>query len=66
MLVKGNQPQLQHDIQLVFQEAHALAETMAATETVDSGHGRIEPRRLTASAALLGYSDWPGLAQVFQ
>ena len=66
MLVKGNQPQLQHDIQLVFQEAHALAETMAATETVDSGHGRIEQRRLTASSALLGYSDWPGLAQVFQ
>jgi predicted transposase YbfD/YdcC len=66
MLVKGNQPQLQHDIQLVFHEAHALAETMVAAETVDSGHGRLEQRRLTASSALLGYSDWPGLAQVFQ
>ena len=66
MLVKGNQPQLQHDIQLVFQEGHASAETMATAETVDSGHGRIEPRRLTASSALVGYSDWPGLAQVFQ
>lgn len=66
MLVKGNQPQLQHDIQLVFQEATALAETLTATETVDSGHGRIEQRRLTASTALVGYSDWPGLAQVFQ
>jgi predicted transposase YbfD/YdcC len=66
MLVKGNQPQLQHDIQLVFQEAHASAETMATVETVDSGHGRIEQRRLTASSALVGYSDWPGLAQVFQ
>jgi predicted transposase YbfD/YdcC len=66
MLVKGNQPQLQHDIQLVFQEATALAETLTATETVDSGHGRIEHRRLTASTALVGYSDWPGLAQVFQ
>jgi predicted transposase YbfD/YdcC len=39
---------------------------MAVTETVDSGHGRIEQRRLTASSALVGYSDWPGLAQVFQ
>jgi predicted transposase YbfD/YdcC len=66
MLVKGNQPQLQHDIQLVFQESHALAETMATAETIASGHGRIEQRRLTASTALVGYSDWPGLAQVFQ
>lgn len=66
MLVKGNQPQLQHDIQLVFHEAHALVETMTATESVDSGHGRLEQRRLTASSALVGYSDWPGLAQVFQ
>ena len=66
MLVKGNQPQLQHDIQLVFHEAHTLAATMTATETVDSGHGRLEQRRLTASVALVGYSDWPGLTQVFQ
>lgn len=66
MLVKGNQPQLQHDIELVFQEPHQMAKTMAIAETVDSGHGRIEQRRLTASSALVGYSDWPGLAQVFQ
>ena len=66
MLVKGNQPQLQHDIQLVFHETHLLAETMATAETVDSGHGRLEQRRLTASSALVGYSDWPGLVQVFQ
>jgi hypothetical protein len=65
MPVKGNQPQLQHDIELVFQESHALAETMATAETIASGHGRIEQRRLTASTALVGYSDWPGLAQVF-
>jgi len=66
ILVKGNQPQLQHDIQLVFHEAHGLAETMATAETVDSGHSRLEQRRLTASSALMGYSDWPGRAQVFQ
>lgn len=34
-------------------------------ETVDSGHGRIEQRRLQTSDVLVGYSDWPGLAQVF-
>jgi predicted transposase YbfD/YdcC len=66
MLVKGNQPQLQHDIQLVFQEGHTSAETVSTAEMVDSGHGRIEQRRLTASSALVGYSDWPGLAQVFE
>ena len=66
MRVKGNPPQLQQDIQLVFQDPTVLAETMTASETVDSAHGRIEQRRLTASTALVGYSDWPGLAQVFQ
>jgi hypothetical protein len=30
------------------------------------GHGRIEPRHITTSEALVGYSDWPGLAQVFE
>jgi predicted transposase YbfD/YdcC len=65
MLVNGTPPQLQHDIQLVFQEAHASAETVTTAERVDSGHGRLEQRRLTASSALVGYSDWPGRAQVF-
>jgi hypothetical protein len=61
-----NQPQLQHDIQLVFREAHALAETMAIEETIDSGHGRSEQRRLTASSALVGYLTglgWPKSAK---
>jgi predicted transposase YbfD/YdcC len=35
-------------------------------ETVDYGHGRIEQRRLHPSDVLVGSSDWPGLAQVFQ
>ena len=66
MVVKGNQPQLQHDIHLLFQDTYAQAEPMAAAETVDVGHGRIEQRRLTSSTVLVGYHDWPGLAQVFQ
>jgi hypothetical protein len=37
-----------------------------AAQTVDLGHGRIEQRNLTTSEALIGYSDWPGLAQVFE
>jgi predicted transposase YbfD/YdcC len=66
MVVKGNQPQLRQDIHLLFQDAYSQAEPMLAAETVDVGHGRIEQRRLTSSTALVGYHDWPGLAQVFQ
>lgn len=66
MRVKGNQPQWQQDIRLVFPEPTALAETMTAYDTVDHGHGRLEERRLTASPALVESSDGPGLAQVFQ
>jgi predicted transposase YbfD/YdcC len=32
----------------------------------DKGHGRIERRRITSTTALKGYSDWPGLEQVFE
>ena len=66
MIVKGNQPQLQHDIRLVFQEPVARTDTITTCNMVDHGHGRLEERRLTTSPALVGYSDWPGLAQVFQ
>ncbi|MGH7862770.1 MAG: ISAs1 family transposase [Candidatus Dormibacteraceae bacterium] len=35
-------------------------------ETINRAHGRVEHRRLTLSRALRGYSDWPGLDQVFR
>jgi DDE_Tnp_1-associated/Transposase DDE domain len=65
MIVKGNQPQLKADIALVFTLPPA-GDRQESTRTVDVGHGRIETRNLTTSAALVGYSDWPGLAQVFE
>ena len=34
MIVKGNQPQLQQDIRVIFQEPHMLADTMLAAQTV--------------------------------
>ena len=40
-----------------------MAETGTAARSVDKGHGRLERRRLWASTALVGDSDWPGLAQ---
>ena len=33
---------------------------------MDKGHGRLEWRRLAASAALRGYLEWPGAGQVFR
>jgi predicted transposase YbfD/YdcC len=66
MVVKENQPQLLEDIATVFALAPIAGERRTAAETLDLGHGRIEQRGLQTSNVLRGYSDWPGLAQVFQ
>jgi predicted transposase YbfD/YdcC len=66
MVVKANQPQLREDIATVFALPPIVGEARTVAETVDYGHGRIEQRRLRTSDVLVGYSDWPGLAQVFQ
>src|SRR5262250_357262 len=65
MIVKENQPQLRADIELVF-TLPPIGDRQATAQTVDLGHGRIEQRTLTTSEALVSYSDWPGLAQVFE
>src|SRR5207244_11457818 len=65
MIVKQNQPQLRADIELVF-TLPPIGDRQDTARTVDLGHGRIEQRNLTTSAALVGYSDWPGPAQVFE
>jgi predicted transposase YbfD/YdcC len=65
MIVKGNQPQLRADIELVF-TLPPSGDRQESARTVDIGHGRIEQRNITTSEALVGYSDWPGLAQVFE
>jgi predicted transposase YbfD/YdcC len=66
MGVKENQPQLRDDIATVFALPPIQGEIRTVAETVDCGHGRIEHRRLDTSDVLVGYSDWPELAQVFQ
>jgi predicted transposase YbfD/YdcC len=66
MAVKDNQPQLCEDIMTLFGEPQVVADTLTTSLSVDAGHGRIEVRRLTASSALVGYTPWPGLQQVFQ
>lgn len=65
MIVKDNQPQLKADIELVFTLPPA-GDRQESVRTVDVGHGRVETRNLTTSEALVGYSDWPGMAQVFE
>lgn len=65
MIVKDNQPQLRADIELVF-TLPPRGDHQETARTVDIGHGRIEQRNITTSEALVGYSDWPGLAQVFE
>jgi predicted transposase YbfD/YdcC len=65
LAVKGNQPGLLGDIALLFGDPE-LAAGAAAAETVSQHGGRVETRRLVASAALAGYSDWPGLRQVLR
>jgi len=70
--VKDNQPALREEIETAFQpQSGALGwgqvknDSDIATEGPEKGQGRIEMRRLTRSSLLEGYSDWPGLAQVY-
>lgn len=62
--VKDNQPQLRDDLATCFADASASEPGLATT--VEKGHGRIEQRRLWASADLNDYLDWPYVQQVFR
>jgi len=62
--VKDNQPQLRDDLASCFADASASEPGLATT--VEKGHGRIEQRRLWASADLNDYLDWPYVQGVFR
>jgi len=64
--VKDNQPLLRQDIALVFAPATTLADTITAAQSVDAHGDRIETRRLRASTALVGYTDFPAHQQVLE
>lgn len=66
MIVKKNQPYLREDIRTLFAHPEMVNDTFRYAQTVDSGHGRVETRRLTTSTALNDFCAWPGLQQVFQ
>lgn len=73
-LVKGNQPQLLEDVRVLFAPLPAakragegvlrLPEQHA--QTTEKAHGRLDLRSIRVSSELKGYSDWPGLEQVFE
>lgn len=58
---KGNQPTLQRDIALAF-EQRGVADFIQITP---ADHGRIETRRIWCSTALNAYLDFPHVGQVF-
>jgi hypothetical protein len=61
MPVKEHQPQLRADIEWIL-TLPPVGDRQETARTVASGQGRIEPRNMTTSAALVGESDGPGLA----
>ncbi len=60
-IVKGNQPELERDIALLFETRG----TPDFAEAASLGHGRIETRRIWCSTDLKTYLDFPHAAQVF-
>lgn len=69
LIVKENQPALLNDIRLLFDPPFACPplNDRREAQTVDNGHGRHrDTRHLIVSTDLVGYSEWPGLAQVFR
>jgi predicted transposase YbfD/YdcC len=71
-IAKENQPELRATIAHLF-EPEKVTPGFAPTPTdfksaatVNKGHGRLERRRLTSSAMLKDYLDWPYLEQVFK
>ena len=59
--VKGNQPNLESDIALLFANHHSPD----YTELSAPDHGRIETRRIWCSTELNGYLDFPHVGQTF-
>jgi predicted transposase YbfD/YdcC len=70
--VKENQPTLLAEIEELFlpppiTPGHsAPARDFRRARTVTKGHARREERKMTVSSMLAGYSEWPGLEQVFK
>lgn len=64
-VVKGNQPKLEGDIALFFENPpfKAIIETF---DSVEKNKGRVEARTIWMSQDLTDYLDWPGLTHIFK
>ncbi len=72
-VIKDNQPETLAAIQELFAPepcvpgfSPASHDDFHTAETIDKGHGRIEKRVITVSAALQDWVNWPHAAQVFK
>ena len=71
-IVKDNQPTLRAEIAELFTAdaptvlGGRVPNDFRTFRQVEKGHGRRETRTITVSSELKGYTDWPGLEQVFQ
>jgi hypothetical protein len=73
-IVKKNQPQLYEDLCVLFAPLSPIKRAGEGilqlpeqqAQTTNKGHGRLEIRSIRVSSELKGYSDWPGLEQVFE
>jgi predicted transposase YbfD/YdcC len=67
LLAKANQPTLEEDLRLFFNEPPPDCRDWRQAHTWNKGHGRMERRELVASTERNEWlaADWPGVAQVF-
>lgn len=72
-LTKGNQPQMEENIQLWFEPDVQPIPGMSfppkdleTAKQTNKGHGRLETRTITVSSQLKDFLDWPYLEQVFK
>jgi hypothetical protein len=63
LVVKDNQPQLRADLEAAFALDAAPGGLVGTARTATFHGGRLERRDLSATTALVGYSDWPGVQQ---
>lgn len=72
-IIKDNQLETRQAIEELFAPERVVKGFSAAShddfrpaETLEKNHGRLEHRKITVSAALKGYLNWPRVEQVFK
>jgi predicted transposase YbfD/YdcC len=66
LVVKDNQSRLRADLEAAFAPDAEPVGLVGTARTTTLHGGRLERRELTATTALVGYSDWPGLQQALR